>query len=270
VAEALSDASADAADLVIEGDGTEAIVLVHGWPDTLRLWERQVEALRPRFRCIRLTLPGFASGSPRHAYPLDEVVTAIGRAVDLAGAPVTLLLHDWGCFFGYQYAMRHRERVRRVVAVDVGDAGSRRHLQETTWLAKLGIVGYQIWLALAWRLGGCLGDWMARKMAAALGAPADPASIHAAMGHPYAAQWFGAGGGYRDLRAFRPQCPMLFAYGERKPVMFHSTAWMQQVAAGPGCRVQAFDCGHWVMVERCDEFNRLLLDWLQDGDAAEA
>ena len=255
-------------ELLIEGDGAEAIVLVHGWPDTLRLWERQVEVLRPRYRCIRLTLPGFEAGSARHAYPLDEVIAAIGRAVDAAGRPVTLLLHDWGCFFGYQYAMRHPERVRRVVAIDVGDAGSRHHMQQSTGRQKLATVGYQLWLALAWRLGGRLGDWMARKMAAALRAPADPASVHSAMGYPYAVQWFGAGGGYRGLRAFRPHCPMLFVYGERKRVMFHSTAWLRQIAAGAGSRVQAFDCGHWVMVERCDEFNRLLLDWLQAGDGA--
>jgi len=242
-------------------------VLVHGWPDTQQLWQRQVEALRPHYRCIRLTLPGFAPGSADCAFSLDEVIDAIGHAVDLAGRPVTLLLHDWGCFFGYQYAVRYPQHVRRVVGVDVGDAGSRRHRAETGWLSKLALVGYQVWLALAWRLGGRLGDAMARNMARLLGAPTDPASIHAAMCYPYAVQWFGVAGGYRNLRAFRPHCPMLFVYGERKPAMLHSKAWMQQVAAAPGSRVQAFDSGHWVMVERSDDFNRLLLDWLQGGEA---
>ena len=55
----------DGVEVVVDGDGPEAIVMVHGWPDTLRLWDPQVEALRPRFRCIRFTLPGFDADSPR-------------------------------------------------------------------------------------------------------------------------------------------------------------------------------------------------------------
>jgi pimeloyl-ACP methyl ester carboxylesterase len=250
----------------IEGDGVEPIVMVHGWPDTLRLWDRQVEAFGPRYRCIRLTLPGFAAGATRRAFALDEVIEAIRGVVEQAGAPVTLLLHDWGCFFGYQFAMRHPQLVRRVIGVDVGDAGSRRHLAETGLLQKLAIVAYQLWLAVAWRIGGRIGDRMARRMAAWAGAPAGQASIHAQMGHPYAAQWLGAGGGYRRLKAFRPHCPMLFAYGRRKPFMFHSSGWIEEIAAKPGSRVQAFDCGHWVMIDRADEFNRAVLDWLLEGD----
>ena len=45
-------------DLHIEGAGEETVLMVHGWPDTYRLWDAQVEALKGRFRCIRFTLPG--------------------------------------------------------------------------------------------------------------------------------------------------------------------------------------------------------------------
>ena len=255
-------------EVVVEGDGTDPIVMVHGWPDTLRLWDRQVEALRPHYRCVRLTLPGFAAGAARRAWSLDEVIEAIRRVVEQAGAPVTLMLHDWGCFFGYQFAMRHPQLVRRVIGVDVGDAGSRLHLAETGLWQKLAIVAYQLWLALAWRIGGRLGDRMARRMAAWAGAPGGQAAIHAQMGHPYAARWLGAGGGYRRLKAFRPHCPMLFVYGLRKPFRFHSSGWIGEIAARPASRVQAFDCGHWVMVAKAEEFNRAVLDWLRQTDAA--
>ena len=248
-------------ELRIEGEGAEAIVMVHGWPDTLRLWDRQVEALRGRFRCVRFTLPGFA-GPRRALHSLDELVAAVGRAVDAAGAPATLLLHDWGCLFGYQFALRHPERVRRVIAVDGGDAGSRAFMRETPLRHKLAIVGYQCWLAAAWRIGGGLGDRMARRMARAARAPADPATVSAQMGYPYWVQWTGARGGFRGARAFMPHCPMLFVYGRRKPFMFHSAQWAGEVAARPGCRVLAFDCGHWVMVEQAAEFNAAVLDWL--------
>jgi pimeloyl-ACP methyl ester carboxylesterase len=50
-------------DIHVEGDGAESIVMIHGWPDTYRLWDATVEALKRRFRCIRFTLPGFDPAS---------------------------------------------------------------------------------------------------------------------------------------------------------------------------------------------------------------
>jgi pimeloyl-ACP methyl ester carboxylesterase len=61
---------------------------------------------------------------------------------------------------------------------------------------------------------------------------------------------------------------MLFVYGLRKPFSFHSSGWIGEIAARPASRVQAFDCGHWVMVAKAEEFNRAVLDWLRQTDAA--
>jgi pimeloyl-ACP methyl ester carboxylesterase len=255
-------------DVFVEGAGSESIVFVHGWPDTHRLWDRPVEALRHRYRCVRFSLPGFDAGHPRQAYSLDEVVDIIRQVVERAaeGRPVTLLLHDWGCVFGYQFALRYPHLVGRVVGVDVGDAGSRRNLGELGLKAKAMVVAYQFWLAVAWRIGGRIGDWMARTMARLARAPGDPASIGSRMGYPYYVQWVQRG--YRQARSFRPACPMLFVYGRRKPFMFHSSAWADEVAADPRNRVLAFDSGHWVMIERADEFNRAVAAWLEgSGDA---
>ncbi len=254
-------------EVLIEGSRRDAIVLVHGWPDTHRLWDAQVEALRGAYRCVRFTLPGFDPRDAARAYSLEEILDRLGRVVDLAGAgePVTLLLHDWGCFFGYQFALRQPDRVRRIVGVDVGDAGSRRNLAQLGLRAKAQVLAYQLWLAAAWRIGGSLGDRMARWMARAARAPAPPARITAQMGYPYYVQWILRG--YGSARLYKPACPMLFVYGRRKPFMFHSTGWVDEVAAQPGSRVIAFDCGHWVMTQRPDEFNQAVLQWLAAGDA---
>jgi len=256
-------------EVFVEGTGSEAIVMIHGWPDTHRLWQSQVEALRAEWRCIRFTLPGFELRQTRRAYSLDEVVEGIRRAVEQTcpGEQVTLLLHDWGCFFGYQFAMRHPHLVKRVIGVDIGDAGSRRHRQELSLKAKAMIFGYQIWLALAWRIGGRIGDWMARTMARALHYPGDTKSVGAQMGCPYYVQWTGALGGYRRARAFTPACPMLFVYGKRKPLMFHSSAWAEGIAARSGSQVIGFDAGHWVMLEMSEEFDHAVARWLASFDA---
>jgi pimeloyl-ACP methyl ester carboxylesterase len=250
--------------VLVEGRGDKAVVMIHGWPDTYRLWDRQVAALAEHYRCVRFTLPGFEPALPGRAYALDEVVETIRHVVEQAcpGQKVILMLHDWGCFYGYQFATRHPELVERVVGVDIGDAGSRRHRAELGARGLFYILAYQIWLALAWRIGGRLGDAMARWMARTLRCPTDQAMISSKMGYPYAVRWLGAAGGVRGLRAVDPHCPMLFLYGERKPIMFHSRAWLERLAARPANRVIAFRTGHWIMVQDQAGFNEAVLGWL--------
>ena len=258
----------DGVEVIVEGQGPKAIVMIHGWPDTHRLWDGQVAALKDRYRCVRFTLPGYDLSQPGKAYSLDEVVETIRKVVAEAcpGGRSTLLLHDWGCFFGYQFAMRHPEMVERVIGVDIGDAGSRRNRGELGPRGMLMVMAYQVWLALAWRIGGGIGNTMARRMARLLRCPADPGSIGAQMGYPYALRWLGVAGGFQRLRTFEPQGPMLYLYGERKPFMFHSRAWIERLAARPGSRVLGFPTGHWVMIGRPREFNAALLSWLSETD----
>lgn len=253
----------------VEGRGAHVVLMVHGWPDTLRLWDAQVAALKDRYVCARLTLPGFGPLQPTGPHTMGEVVDAIGQVADRISPnrPVTLLLHDWGCFFGYQYAMKHRDRVARVIGVDVGDAGSRYHREELGLKAKAITIGYQLWLALAWRIGGAAGNRMARWMARRFRAPANATDITASQGYPYAVQWFGVAGGFGRVRSFSPTEPMLFIYGERKPMMFHSHAWTERVRARPGCRVVSMPTGHWVMKHKPAEFNALVSGWLRETDA---
>ena len=134
-------------EVIIEGNGAESVVMIHGWPDTYRLWDGQVEALKATCRCVRFTLPGFDLAKPGHAYSLDKLVDTVRRIVEqtCGGERVTLLLHDWGCVFGYQFANHHPQLVKRVIGVDVGDAGSRRNMAELSFKAKLMIVAYQWW-----------------------------------------------------------------------------------------------------------------------------
>ncbi len=255
-------------ELHVDGHGPDTIVMVHGWPDTWRLWDAQVEALALRFRCVRFTLPGFAPGDERRARGLAEVVATLHRVVlDAAeGRPVTLLLHDWGCVYGYRFAQVHPELVRRVVALDVGDGGSQAHLDSLGVGAKLGIFAYQNWLSLAWRIGGSVGDAMTRSFAKRVRAPGDPATIGSRMNYPYWIRWGRSGQSYDELRPFEPSVPTLYVWGTRKPFMLHSPEWVHTIDAAPGSRAVALESGHWPMRERAQELNALLLDWLEETD----
>lgn len=252
-------------ELRVDGQGDEVVVLLHGWPDTLRLWDGQVAALQDRYRCVRFTWPGFECRRPGPVPSLDELVGLVERVVQAHAGdrPVTLLLHDWGCVFGYEFAMRHPQRVKRVVAADIGDAGSRAHVASLSLPQKVGMVGYQSMLAGAWKLGGKVGDLMTRQLAAAMRVPADPATLHSGMNWPYHLQW--SGGLKRLHRVAQPPWPLLFLYGRRKPFLFHSPAWAEAVARRPGSAVHGLDAGHWLMLSRRDEFNRRMRDWLDTG-----
>ena len=258
-------------DIFIEGDGPTTVLMIHGWPDTQRLWDGTVEALRARYRCVRFTLPGFNPHKPPRATSLADMTALFGAIVQAVspGRPVTLLLHDWGCIFGYEFAAGHPAQVQRIVAVDIGDHNSAAFTASLTAKARWQIFAYQFWLALAWTLGrtfsSALGDRMTRSMARSMRCRSEPAAIRWTMNYPYAMLWFGLRGGFRGAAPIDPACPLLYLYGERKPFMFHSPRWLERIAARPGSAVQGFRTGHWVMVDQPEAFTRRVRTWLDGG-----
>jgi len=250
----------------LQGQGEATVLMLHGWPDTLVLWDGTVAALQDRFVCARLTLPGFESGpSVTRLDKMCDLLLAVADRVS-PGEPVILMLHDWGCFFGYQFAMRHPTRVSCVVGVDIGDHNSAALMRSWGGKEKLAVAGYQLWLAMAWFIGRHLsesmGTQMTRAMARWLRCPTEPGLITYKMNYPYAMQWFGTAGGFRQAAQIKMPMPLLYVYGERKPFMFHSPAWLEKTASQPGNLVQGLPCGHWVMVSRPEAFHTCVRNWL--------
>lgn len=265
----------DGIDIYIDGpeedEHAETIVMIHGWPDTYRLWESQVAALRHRYRCVRFTLPGFDNTRQRRSYTLDATMRILLHIVNSVSRkqPVILMAHDWGCVFGYEFYMRNRALVSRIVGVDIGDANSETTLRSRSMGQRMMLNGYQNVLALGWAIGGVIGNVVTRAMASIMKVPSPRAHIYSGMNYPYYILTAGNIGSYRALVPFKPRVPMLFIYGIRKPFMFHSGPWTEMLAARKGCKVVAFDTGHWPMVSQPERFNQVVLDWL-DGVAEAA
>ena len=260
-------------EVTTEGDGL-TVVMLHGWPDSPDLWDDIVVGLRDAYRCVRFALPGFDLSQPPRPVSVDEMCALVGAVVDAVSPnePVTLLLHDWGCFFGYEYAARHTSRVARVVGVDIGDTNSGAYLKSLKFKEKCLIAGYQLWLAIAWKLGGVwpgLADRMTRFMARTIGCRTAPERIGWQMNYPYAMQWFGSYGGLhgvaRVAQVLGPQLPTLFFFGKRKPFMFHSARWLAALGTTPGCGVQGFDAGHWLMRQKPALFKASVRAWLDQA-----
>lgn len=260
----------DGIDVHVEGEGEHAVVMIHGWPDTYRLWDGAAAHLLAQFpgqlRCVRFTLPGFDLAKPPRPMNVQQLVDSFAAIVDAVspGRPVTLMLHDWGCVFGYEYLAQHPQRVARLVGVDIGDYNSGALGRALSIKQKLMVVGYQWWLALAWKLGpvsSALANRMSRFMARGMRWRNDPLLLGWQMNYPYWVQW--TGGHARKLARVEPQCPMLYLYGRRKPFQFQSPQWLEKMAAKPGCAVQAFDTGHWVMVQQPEAFNACVAGWFE-------
>jgi pimeloyl-ACP methyl ester carboxylesterase len=261
----------DGTEVLLQGRGDQVILMLHGWPDTRALWDDTVLALKADHVCARLTLPGFTRG-PASAVSLEEMNQFLRRVINRIspGKPVTLMLHDWGCAFGYEFAIRHPERVARVVAVDVGDHNSPRLQRSWSMREKFSVFAYQYWLAIAWKIGRIfspgLGNHMTRAMARWLRCPTNPDSINYRMNYPYAMQWFGAAAGFKRAAPVHLPMPMLYVYGARKPFMFHSPEWLEALAAREGCAVEGLPCGHWVMVSQPEAFQARVRAWLGSSD----
>lgn len=241
--------------------GAPVIVMIHGWPDTFKIWDAQVADFSKDYQCVRFTLPGYEIGEDRRSFGLDEVTRTIGGVVDAVSpdAPVVVMLHDWGCVFGDAYADVAPERVSAVVMFDVGDANSPELESELSRPSKMMRAGYQGALAAAWRSGGRVGDSVTRTIARALAPHSDISVVHSGMNYPYEVARLSTDPAVVGAILGHPT---YFSYGTKKPFMFHSTAWVARLASRSDCQVAPVEAGHWLMVERAREVNADVARWL--------
>ena len=109
--------------VVDEGDGP-AVLLLHGFPDSSRLWRHQIPALvQAGFRAVAPDLRGFGQsdmppGVENYALPviLQDV---LGILNELQIDRAHVVAHDWGAAAGWMLAALHPDRVDHFVALSV-------------------------------------------------------------------------------------------------------------------------------------------------------
>ena len=250
----------------IEGlaDGP-TLVFIHGWPDDASLWRKQVAALGADYRCVLLTLPNFGERPVKAGgFDFPELVARVAatiREVQPEGR-VGLVTHDWGAYLGYLVEQAHPERVERLAALDIGG-----HVQPGPKEALM-IVGYQWALVVCWWVGGLippLGTLLSRGVAKVIRVPSrQRANLRSRYNYPYYYLWRNTLLPWlnrRLLSRYRPQCPVLFLWGERKPMMFHSKKWLKIVADSGGRAEGIPGAGHWFMETHPDLVNERLRNW---------
>ena len=102
------------------GEG-DAIVFLHGNPTSSYLWRNIVPHVESMGRCIVPDLIGQGDSDKLDdtgpgAYRFVEHRTYLDGLLDTLdiGDNVTLVVHDWGSALGFDWANRHRERVRGI------------------------------------------------------------------------------------------------------------------------------------------------------------
>ncbi len=102
--------------------GGRVVLLLHGFPESSRSWDAQLNALAEAgYRAVAFDQRGYSPGARppgAEAYRIGELVAdavAVSDSLDIDR--VDVVGHDWGGAVAWQMAARHPERVRSLAVV---------------------------------------------------------------------------------------------------------------------------------------------------------
>jgi pimeloyl-ACP methyl ester carboxylesterase len=239
------------------GLGTTAVVFVHGLNGDQTLWRGQVPAVDGRVRALFLDLPGFGrSDKPDVVYSMDFFAGALDAVIQAAGVQRAVLVgHSMGTPVIRQYYRRYPAKVIALVAVDgpfrsvFGDTAQARQ-----FLARF--EGADFAANVGEMFNGLIGPTADTTVRTAI--------WRAALGVPQRV----AVSALRELlspaiwRDDPIQVPVLAVMAPRPVWTPEYVTYVKHLA--PGIRYEAMTgVGHFLMMERPEVFNALLVDFLR-------
>jgi pimeloyl-ACP methyl ester carboxylesterase len=254
----------------VAGEGPP-VVLLHGFPDSGRLWRHQVPALAEAgFQVIVPDLRGYGrSGKPEaiEAYSLPLLAgDVMAILADLQVARAHVVGHDWGAALGWVLASLEPGKVDHFAALSVGHPATfRRTAQQLE----------KSWYMLLFQFPGIAERWLTED---------NWASLRTWARHPDADQVIAeleATGslvpGLNWYRANVPpeswvgppvelppvQAPTMGVWSTEDPALteIQMTDSAENVA-GPWQYKRLDGPGHWMQLDAPDQVNALLLDFL--------
>jgi pimeloyl-ACP methyl ester carboxylesterase len=255
----------------VTGDG-KPVVLLHGFPDSGRLWRNQVPALAEAgFKVIVPDLRGYGrSDKPSEvdAYKMPLLAADVAAVMDDAGATSCHVVgHDWGSAVAWAFATGLPDRVDHLVALSVGHPAAFR---------SAGFQQYaRSWYMLLFQFRG-----VAEKFLTA----SDWAGFRRWSGHPdidgVIADLEADGSLTTGLNYYRANVPpesFLEAAPNLPPVKAPTMGvWSskdfaltetqmvdsERYVAGEWRYERIEGVGHWMQLEAPDQVNQLLIDFL--------
>jgi pimeloyl-ACP methyl ester carboxylesterase len=253
-------------------DGPEdgkPVLLMHGWPDSHRVWRHQVAALSAAgYRTIAPDLRGFGeSDKPEDvsAYKLSHSVVdmvAVLDACEVGSAAV--VAHDWGSVAAWGFTAFVPDRVERLATLSVGhprafsDAGFEQRMRSLYMLLfNLPVVAEQWFDKFGPQLLASHPD--RDEVIAEL---AQPGALTASFG------WYRANAHPRTIVNPPPElppirCPVMGVWSRRDTALTEKQMTGSQAYIEGSWRYERIeDAGHWLQLDTPDEVNELLLDFL--------
>lgn len=255
---------------VVDLGSGPVVLLLHGFPDDRHLWRYQVGPLvKAGFRVVAPDLRGFGD-APRPQDPKDYGLSIViddilGILDALEIRRVQLVAHDWGAAVGWRMAALHPERVSRYVALSVGAPGGRPTIEqrEKSWyiafFRQTGIAEKQL-MQDNWQL---FREWTrnAKDTDRYVERLSRPGALTAGL------NWYRASGQTAAADAAPPPqvaVPVLGIWSDRD-------AYLTEIALktsgerirGPFRYEKISGASHWLMLDKPQELNRLLLGFLE-------
>jgi haloalkane dehalogenase len=265
-----------------EGTGP-TVVMLHGNPSWSFYYRNLVKKLQDRFRCIVPDHIGCGlSDKPDddcYDYTLPRRVNDLERLLDTLklAEKITLVVHDWGGMIGMAYAVRHPERISRLVILNTGAFPLPKSkpfplalkICRNTWLGTLLVRGFNAFSRGA-ALVGCKENPMSAELRALYQRPYDSwknriATLRFVQDIPLR-----PGDRNYDLicsvsdgiNQFK-NLPMLICWGEQDFV-FDRHFLAEWQARFPQAELHRFpQAGHYILEDRQDEVISLINEFLQ-------
>ena len=101
-----------------EGSGHEPLLMLHGNPTWSFYYRNLILGLKDSYRCVVPDHMGMGKSDKPQDYPytLSRHIDNLEKLADhLELDDITLVVHDWGGAIGMGFAVRHPERIRRLV-----------------------------------------------------------------------------------------------------------------------------------------------------------
>jgi pimeloyl-ACP methyl ester carboxylesterase len=249
------------------------VVLLHGFPDSSSLWRHQVPALvAAGHRVIAPDLRGFGLSDRPESVDAYAIPTLLGDAVGLLDAlglaRAHVVCHDWGAALGWGLAMFAPERVERFVALSVGHFGSffdaGMEQREKSWymlffqyegIAEEALRADDWKLFRAWtRDHAELPKWIEDL--------SRPGALTAALCW-YRANMNPARSSLAGMEFPPVKVPTLgvWSTGDAYLTEAQMTA-SERFVTGEWHYERIEDASHWLMLDRPERVNALLVDWL--------
>lgn len=260
---------------VVDAGSGSVVLLLHGFPDSRHLWRHQIGALVDAgFRVVAPDLRGFGDAPKPAAVDAYALPTIAGDVIGILDAlgirSVRVVGHDWGSAVAWFMAGAYPQRVERLVALSVGAPGNSGtqtiEQREKSWyflffqfegIAEASLTANDWRLFKQWTRGQGDADRYLKDLAR-------PGALTSAL------NWYRANVRPRMPPSSAPvpppsiACPAMGIWGDQDPFLTEQhVARSVERMSGPWTYKKVEGAGHWIMLDKPDELNRLLLEFLK-------